>query len=159
VDDPDGGLAGAVVLGRYGTHLASAGMMLVASRHGRQGLGRALMSHVLDQAGTATVFLTATAFGRSLYEKLGFRIVGRSGNFTGSFRSLAEDRPDQTRVATGEDIAAMLDIDARAFGAGREHTMRGLFSFADQVRVLPGNGGIAGYAAAWRNVGNTVVGP
>jgi hypothetical protein len=34
VDAPDGGLAGAVVLGRYGAHLASVGMMLVASRTG-----------------------------------------------------------------------------------------------------------------------------
>jgi hypothetical protein len=46
VDDPSGGLAGAVVLGRYGPKLASVGMMLVASRYGRQGLGRRLMAHM-----------------------------------------------------------------------------------------------------------------
>ncbi len=61
IDDPDDGLAGAVVLPRYGPGLASVGMMLVASRHGRQGLGHRLMAHVLGQAGRATVFLTATS--------------------------------------------------------------------------------------------------
>jgi hypothetical protein len=42
VDDPVGGLAGIVVLTNYGSELAAVGMMLVASRYGRQGLGRRL---------------------------------------------------------------------------------------------------------------------
>jgi GNAT superfamily N-acetyltransferase len=54
VDAPDGGLAGSVVLARYGQHHASAGMMLVAARFGRRGLGSALMSHLLAEAGNAT---------------------------------------------------------------------------------------------------------
>ena len=37
IDDPDGGLAGAVVLARYGPGLASVGMMLVASRRATAG--------------------------------------------------------------------------------------------------------------------------
>src|SRR5581483_930457 len=39
IDAPDGSLAGAVVLARYGPALASAGMMLVAEKFSRQGLG------------------------------------------------------------------------------------------------------------------------
>src|SRR6516165_10056705 len=54
IDAPDGGLA------RYGKDLASAGMMLVAARYDRRGLGRALMEHLLDAAGGATVTLFAT---------------------------------------------------------------------------------------------------
>ena len=60
VDAPDGGLAGCVVLARYGPDLASVGMMLVAARYGRRGLGRALMEHLLAEAGGATVTLFAT---------------------------------------------------------------------------------------------------
>ncbi|HEY4461492.1 MAG TPA: GNAT family N-acetyltransferase, partial [Streptosporangiaceae bacterium] len=119
VDAPGGGLAGAVVLGRYGSCLASVGMMLVASRYGRQGLGLALMNHLLGQAGDATVFLTATEAGRPLYRKVGFRTVGRSATFSGRFRPLAGDRPDETRAATGEDVAAVVEVDSRAFGAAR----------------------------------------
>lgn len=52
VDAPDGqGLAGTVVLTRWGADCAAIGMMLVASRYGGRGLGRALMEHAL-RAGT-----------------------------------------------------------------------------------------------------------
>ena len=148
-----------MVLGRYGPRLASVGMMLVASRYGRQGLGLALMTHLLERAGDATVFLTATEPGRPLYRKVGFRTVGRSATFSGRFRPLADDRPDDTRAATGEDIAAVVEADGRVFGADRGPMIRRLFGFAEQVRVLPGGGPIAGYTAAWRDVGRTVIGP
>jgi GNAT superfamily N-acetyltransferase len=69
---PDGGLAGAVVLARYPPALAVMGMLLVASRHGRRGVGRTLMQHVMAQV----VYLHATAQGRPLYERLGFTVTG-----------------------------------------------------------------------------------
>lgn len=69
LDDPaGGGLAGAVVLTRYGPDLAAIGMMLVAARYGRRGLGSRLMTHALEQAAGAVVYLTATEFGRPLYQ-------------------------------------------------------------------------------------------
>ena len=87
VDAPDGrGLAGAVVLTRWGPDLASVGMMLVAARYGRRGLGRGLMEHVLAEAADATVTLFATDLGRPLYEKLGFLPVRRNVSFVGAFR-------------------------------------------------------------------------
>jgi GNAT superfamily N-acetyltransferase len=87
VDAPDGrGLAGAVVLTRWGPDLASVGMMLVAARYGRRGLGRALMEHLLAAAGEgAVVTLFATDMGRPLYEKLGFAPVRRNVSFVGRF--------------------------------------------------------------------------
>ena len=55
VDAPDGqGLAGSVVLTRWGADVAAIGMMLTASRYGGQGLGRALMEHALRAAGEGT---------------------------------------------------------------------------------------------------------
>lgn len=87
VDAPDGqGLAGAVVLTRWGPDLASVGMMLVAARYGRRGLGRTLMEHLLAEADEATVTLFATEPGRPLYEKLGFVPVRRNVPFVGAFR-------------------------------------------------------------------------
>src|ERR1700677_3496947 len=87
VDAPDGrGLAGAVVLTRWGTDLASVGMMLVAARYGRRGLGRALLGHLLEAAGEdTTVTLFATDMGRPLYETLGFVPVRRNVSFAGRF--------------------------------------------------------------------------
>ncbi|MCK2238732.1 MULTISPECIES: GNAT family N-acetyltransferase [unclassified Crossiella] len=57
---PDGGLAGTVVLTRYRAELIAVSMVLVAARFARQGLGKRLMRHAIDQADGATLALTAT---------------------------------------------------------------------------------------------------
>ena len=76
-----------MVLTRWGADYASVGMMLVAARYARRGLGRALMEHLLRVAGDdATVTLFATDIGRPLYEKLGFTAVRRNVSFVGRFR-------------------------------------------------------------------------
>ena len=61
--------------------------MLVATGYARRGLGRALMEHLLAEAGDAMVTLFATDLGRPLYEKLGFASVRQSVSFVGTFRS------------------------------------------------------------------------
>jgi GNAT superfamily N-acetyltransferase len=151
---PDGGLAACVSLARYGTGLAAVGMMLVAERFERRGLGGRLMEHVLGAAGGATVFLYATRFGRPLYERLGFRVVGAATTCIGPFAGAA---PGGTRRATEADLDAILALDAAAFGADRAALLRGFFDFAD-LRVL-GDGTVRGYAAAAPHGGVTTVGP
>lgn len=161
IDAPDGGLAGSVVLARYGARHSSVGMMLVAARYGRRGLGRALMTHLLDAAGDATVTLFATGMGRPLYESLGFRPIRRNASFIGTFRARpgAADLPGVTRPATEADMVAILEIDKAAFGADRGHVVRRLPSFAEKIRVLRTDHGVSGYAAAWQNGNTTVIGP
>jgi ribosomal protein S18 acetylase RimI-like enzyme len=167
VDAPDGrGLAGAVVLTRWGTGLASVGMMLVAARYGRRGLGRTLMEHLLRAAGDdTTVTLFATDLGRPLYEKLGFTPVRRNVSFVGRFRDRPLSRAGRgsrrdIRPATGADLPAILAADRAAFGADRGRILERLPDFADRIVVLEADGGIAGYGAAWRNdVACTVIGP
>jgi GNAT superfamily N-acetyltransferase len=172
VDAPDGrGLAGAVVLTRWGTGLAAVGMMLVAARYERRGLGRTLMEHLLRAAGDdTTVTLFATDMGRPLYEKLGFTAVRRNVSFVGRFR----DRPLSRvglgssrgiRPATGADLPAILAADRAAFGADRGRILERLPDFADRIVVLEAGAGIAGpgivgYGAAWPNdVACAVIGP
>jgi GNAT superfamily N-acetyltransferase len=165
IDAPDGnGLAGAVVLTRWGPDLASVGMMLVAARYGRRGLGRALMEHLLATAGEgAVVTLFATDMGRPLYEKLGFTPVRSNVSFLGRFRRDAPgrtDAPGLVRPAGRADIPAILALDRAAFGADRGAIIGRLPGFADQIAVIEHVHGITGYAAAWRNhVTSTVIGP
>ena len=163
VDAPDGGLAGAVVLTRYGSRLASVGMMLVAARHGRRGLGRALMEHLLAEAGDATVTLVATDLGKPLYDKLGFRTIRRNAIFFGRFQADTATRDNsmmRTRPAdAAADMPAILAIDKAAFGADRSHLLTRLPTFAAQLRVLETDGRVSGFAAAWRNDATTVAGP
>jgi GNAT superfamily N-acetyltransferase len=164
VDAPDGGLAGAVVLARYGRDLASVGMMLVAGRYGRRGLGHALMTRLLAEAGRATVTLFATNAGKPLYAKLGFRVVRASASFVGGFRQVAGSATRGrggagTRPATDADMRAILRVDKAAFGADRGYLLRRLPAFAERMRVLEAADGITGYAAAWRNGNVAVIGP
>jgi GNAT superfamily N-acetyltransferase len=166
VDAPDGrGLAGAVVLTRWGADYAAVGMMLVAARYGRRGVGRALMEHVLRAAGDgATVTLFATDMGRPLYEKLGFTAVRRNVSFVGRFRAPSGRGGRGVRAATEADLPVILDLDRAAFGGDRGRILNRLPAFADRIVVAEAVGsagrGIAGYAAAWRNTpASTVIGP
>jgi GNAT superfamily N-acetyltransferase len=164
VDAPDGrGLAGAVVLTRWGADYASVGMMLVAARYGRRGLGQALMEHLLRAAGEdATVTLFATDQGRPLYEKLGFAALRRNVSFRGPFRPSsspdnskkreasapragsasaasaipAADSSGDVRVASEADLPAILALDRAAFGADRGAILTRLPGFADRIVVL-----------------------
>ena len=144
VDAPDGrGLAGAVVLTRWGPDLASVGMMLVAARYGRRGLGRALMEHVISEAGEATVTLFATDMGRPLYEKLGFQPVRRTVSFAGQFRLARTDNSKKTRhggfarPAAEADLPSILAVDRGGLRRGpqpRPHPTAGLRGAAGGAR-------------------------
>jgi GNAT superfamily N-acetyltransferase len=162
VDAPDGhGLAGAVVLTRWAPDLASVGMMLVAGRYGRRGLGGALMGHLLATVGEdAVVTLFATGMGRPLYEKLGFAPVRRNVSFLGRPRPWPPRAVHGIRAAGRADLPAILAVDRAAFGADRAAIIGRLPGFADRIAVIENGHGIAGYAAAWRNhVTSTVIGP
>ncbi|WP_185949529.1 GNAT family N-acetyltransferase [Microbispora sp. KK1-11] len=158
IDAPSGELAGTVTLTRYGTTAAGIGMMLVATRYGGRGLGRRLMTHVLDAAGDATVFLWATEVGRPLYEKLGFETVGVTEARVGRLRP--GNDPVLTRPADlGADLDALLALDEEVFGADRAGLLARLFAFAEEVRVAEDETGLTGYAVSWRNMGTLFIGP
>jgi GNAT superfamily N-acetyltransferase len=156
IRDPAGGLAGCVVLTRYGAGLVAVGMMLVATRHERRGLGRRLMEHVLARAGDATVFLYATRFGRPLYERLGFRVVSDVTTCEGAFSGAATGA---TRPATAADRPAIGALDAAAFGAGRDALLDAHLALAERVHVLEDGGGLRGFGAAVARSGSLLLGP
>lgn len=163
IDDPDGGLVTACVVTSYGPQdrpaLAAIGMVLVAERHARQGVGRRLMRHVVAELGTTPVTLHATPYGRPLYEELGFKTTGRAEMVRGHFVPGSPEPEVATRAATAEDLTAILRLDEEVFGTDRTHMITRLPAFADQLRVAEEDGRIIGYAAAWPNLDNHVVGP
>jgi predicted N-acetyltransferase YhbS len=151
IADPAGGLAGAVALTRYGPDLAAIGMMLVAQRHGRQGLGRALMTHVLEQAGGVVTCLFATDFGRPLYERLGFRPAHLSDRYIGPLApGPAAPSPVPVRPATPDDLPAIARLDRGAFGADRSGILARLPQLSERFLVADGPDGraVRGFAAS-----------
>lgn len=163
IDDPDGGLVTACVVTEYGMtdrpDLGAIGMMLVAERYARQGVGRRLMHHVLTEMGTTPLALHATPYGRPLYEELGFKVTSRAEMVIGHFRPGGWSPAVATRPATAEDVSTILRLDEEVFGADRTHMITRLPAFADHLQVAMENGRIIGYAAAWPNMDTHVVGP
>jgi GNAT superfamily N-acetyltransferase len=158
VRDEAGAPAGVVVLTRYGDELAAIGMMLVAARYGRQGLGRRIMTHVLAEAHGSTVFLNATEMGRPLYEKLGFVPVGTTRTFVGELAVPPGHEP-ASRPAGPGDLAGIRRLDAQVNGVDRPRLVRFLPGFTEQLRVIEHGGRITGYAGGWRNVDGLNIGP
>ncbi|MFD6934935.1 GNAT family N-acetyltransferase [Streptomyces goshikiensis] len=172
IDAPDGqGLAAACVVTRYGPDpaapdLAAIGMVLVADRYARQGLGRRLMTHVCDDVLKGIpLTLHATPYGRPLYEELGFDTTGRAEMLRGAFTHDPENTAPapaavQVRPATAEDLSRILRLDADVFGADRTHMITRLPAFADRLVVAEDQAGeLTGYAALWPNMDTHVIGP
>jgi GNAT superfamily N-acetyltransferase len=168
IDAPDGkGLAGTTVLTRWGDDRAAVGVMLVASRYEGCGYGRALMEHALSAAGEGVaVSLYATASGRPLYDKLGFKPIRKNIAFRGKFRaSQRADKgepagsPGTVRVATEADLPEILALDRATYGADRARMLARLPAFAERMVVLEAGEGITGYAAAWRTEPFMHIGP
>ncbi|WP_425831652.1 GNAT family N-acetyltransferase [Streptomyces fractus] len=166
IDDPDGGLVSACVLTEYGPRdrpeLGAIGMVLVAEQHARQGIGRRLMRHIVERAGTTPLTLHATPYGRPLYEELGFKVTGRAEMVRGRFVADGPLPDITTRAATAEDLPAILRLDSEVFGPDRTHVITRLPAFADQLRVAVDSGPegrLIGFAAAWPNGETHVVGP
>jgi ribosomal protein S18 acetylase RimI-like enzyme len=162
IRDPAGGLAAAVALTRYGPGLAAIGMMLVAERHGRRGVGRALMTHVLGQAGDTVSCLFATGFGRPLYERLGFRPAWMSARYIGPLAPgpAGGDRVP-VRPATAADLDDIAALDGQAFGADRRVILGRLPQLSERFLVAPGPAGraIRGFAASVVQNGMLMPGP
>ncbi|MCX4812374.1 GNAT family N-acetyltransferase [Streptomyces sp. NBC_01239] len=163
IDAPEGGLLAACVTTEYGPQdrpdLVAIGMVLVAERYARQGVGRRLMRHLVSGMGTTPLTLHATSSGRPLYEELGFKATGRAETVRGHFAAAGPESPIPTRAATAEDLTGILRLDETVFGTDRTPLITRLPAFADQLRVAEENGRIIGYAAAWPNMDTQVVGP
>ena len=158
VDDPAGGLAAMVTLAPYGESLAAVGMMVVATRYGRRGLGRLLMERVIAEAGDALVTLYATETGRPLYEQVGPAGIGTSTRYVGTWVGVSSDGRSTRRAGSADDDAVRA-LDRGVFGADRGATLDRLPSFAEEIRVAESDGELVGYAARWRNGPVAMIGP
>jgi ribosomal protein S18 acetylase RimI-like enzyme len=163
IDDPQGGLVAACVVTQYGSwglpDLGAIGMVLVAERHARQGVGRRLMRHVVSTMGATPLTLHAAENGRPLYEELGFKVTGRAEMLSGHFTRGGPESGVLTRAATAEDLPSILRLDEEVFGSDRTPLLVRLPAFADQLRVAEEDGTLTGYTAAWPNMDTHVVGP
>lgn len=153
IDAPDGGLAACVIVTPY-DGAAAIGKVLVAARYGGRGLGRRITEHALATIGDAPAVLYATAMGRPLYERLGFRVSGQVTKHAGRYRpappEVSTTSGPVVRPAEAADWSGIVRRDRRAFGAGRAAMLERYAGMADAVVAEPDCGGHGGHAFAFR---------
>ena len=126
--------AGAVGVGMrwsFGDGVGTIGMMLVERERQGRGIGRALMTSLIADAGARALMLNATAEGLELYEKLGFRRTGLVRQHQARIAGtpvLPVVPPVPLRRAGPADHAALCALDEAAFGADRSALLRRLLA-------------------------------
>jgi GNAT superfamily N-acetyltransferase len=126
-------------------------LVLVDPAFRRQGVGRALMEHVLDYLDAqdiATIRLDATPLGQPLYEQLGFVEQFRLARYEGTLPP--DDSPplgvDAVPPAHWEELAA---LDQEVTRTDRRRFLLRLFAEQPgEVRGVSGPGGWLGFLAA-----------
>lgn len=141
VAEIDGNVAGNVLAVRYGAHAYVASMAVDPARR-RQGVGRALMTGLIDDleaSGVASMELDATDAGAPLYEQFGFVDTDRTAIVE---RDVALDGPN----VAGSDVdcdapafASALNLDRMAMGCDRATALRGFARLPDaHLTSIPG---------------------
>jgi GNAT superfamily N-acetyltransferase len=155
-----GRLVGTAMWWPYGDSHASVGMVIVEPGMQGQGLGRALMGKLLEEARDRTVFLNATEEGLALYAQLGF--VARGQVFQHQAVLPAETRlaatPASVRPLRAADDARVRRLDLAATGMDRTALLDALFAIGTAMVVEHGDG-VSAYACAREFGHGVVIGP
>ncbi len=136
----------------YGA-FAYVGMMAVHPQAQRQGIGLALMRHLLawlDKQRMPFILLDASVAGQPLYEKLGFVAYDPVVVFQRHGRSACHNRPSHVQVVSDRDLDELVKYDTEVFGANRGRVLHALLTtFPERTFVLRGQcGQMTGYVVA-----------
>jgi GNAT superfamily N-acetyltransferase len=154
--EPGEGVVGTTIVTRYDPG-AAISMVLVAARRERRGYASQMMRAAMERTGQGPVVLYATDYGRPVYERAGFEVVGGATAHVGRWAAAAGE--PVSRPATAADLDAIAALDAAVLGTDRRRLIDRLPGFSDQIRAAERNGAIAGYAATWHNVDTVQIGP
>ncbi len=137
------------------------GLVLVAPDRQGRGIGRALMTALIDDSGARALMLNATAEGLALYRKLGFVPTGLVRQHQARFDEapILPSVPDvAVRRAVSADHAALCALDAAAFGADRSALMSRLLA-GGEAWLVERAGQPAGFAVLRPFGRGTIIGP
>lgn len=122
------------------------GMMMTHPKLQSGGLGALILQALIEASSGDVLRLNSTRQAWQLYRDAGFvdraTVVQYQGHVDAPPQANAEDPP---RPATEADIAGVETLDRRAFGADRRAVLKKLRDISDVI-VLPGSGGIKGFA-------------
>ena len=151
-----GAIVGTAMSWAYDARAGTLGMILVSPAQQGNGIGHRLMQSLLDDAGACSLMLNATDAGLRLYAAFGFRITGAIRQLQGQCRPMlgaTAARPSQPG-----DRAALLALDAAAFGAPRTALLDRLFQDGHTM-VIGAPRAITGFAVRRKFGRGEVIGP
>lgn len=118
----DDRVVGTGMVWKWGDRYATLGLVIVDKACRGLGLGKMLMHDLLQRVDGRDVLLHATEAGLPVYEKFGFRALGRIAQHQGLVMPPEVKLPEGSCVvaATPEDAPGILNLDLRAKGASRK---------------------------------------
>jgi GNAT superfamily N-acetyltransferase len=154
----DGRLVGTTTTTSYGNDLAWIGMVLVDPQERRRGIATHLMNVAMDylKDKVATVKLDATAQGKPVYERFGFRVETVFERWSGTFNA---HTATAAKPLDEDAIRDLLEFDRIAFAADRSRLIEKLIDDACVPPVLLRDGTLNGYALARRGTNADYIGP
>lgn len=161
VAEREGEVLGTALCWMYGENHASLGMVIVAAQAQGNGIGRALMTLLLETIGARSTLLNATAAGQPLYERLGFAPTGRIHQHQGIAREcrlLALPAGERIRPIAADDAEALATLAELATGMPRRTVLQALLAVAEGIVIADDQGPI-GFALLRRFGRGDVIGP
>lgn len=162
VVDDRGDLLGTALWWAYGPKFGSVGLVVVRPDRQGRGIGRQLMTAVLEDAGDRSLQLQATQAGLELYRRSGFVEVGTLAQRQGvpGLAAIAPAPPDTTlRVIEAADVPALVTLDAAAVGAPRRALVTAVLEVGHGGVLAERGGQAVGYALRRPSGRGTTVGP
>ena len=157
--EQDGELVATALWWPYEPDYASTGMIIVADKAQRQGIGALLMKAMLDDAAGRNIILNSTAEGEVLYTRNGFVPYDAVLQFQDVLAAApATDASVPLRELTAADRDAVLAIDREGSGMGRSAMVDRLCADGD-VLVVDRDGAVSGYGIVRRWGRGVVIGP
>ena len=144
----DGAVAGTALAWPYGRTAASVGLVIVAPQCQGAGVGRRLMSALIEQMGNRVLTLNATDIAVPLYRSLGFVPVGTLHQHQGAALSVPATglgRGERVRPMGTGDEEEILRLDREATGMSREKLLLATLAQARGV-MLDRQGEAVGFA-------------
>lgn len=156
-----GRVVGTLLFWRHDRRSASLGMVIVAPAHQGQGIGSGLMSMALAQLEGRSVFLTATAAGQPVYERLGFQpfdVIEQHQGSPGHVAIQPLARGERLRPVGKSDAPCLVSLATRAAGVSRSRVVSRLLEVSEGI-VLDRGGEAIGFALFRRFGRGYAIGP
>ena len=161
VAESEGKVVGAALCWAYGSDHGSLGMVIVSPDAQGKGIGRELMTRLLEELGERSILLNATLAGQPLYERLGFVAAGQVHQHQGTVFEpglVVPPAGERIRPIGASDGPKLARLASRALGMPRATVLDAVAKAGDGV-VIDSGGEPVGFAFCRRFGRGYAIGP